>query len=156
MIPFGLREFVKTRVPVISEPNAPADRASPPTASDEVSMIWGAASFLNFNLELGPQPSYRKPPSTAVREPTDELIYRHGSGVLSIHDHDGNLVDEGGLVNSAILYYVRDFEEYSEEVKTVANVTVILPTIKHVSLYFKWPDVPNFGEVITEQHLTPA
>jgi len=155
--PFGLREFVRPRIPVTSEPNVPVDKGAAPVAPPSyIEIVWGAESFLNFSLELGPQPAVRRPPTVVTRGPDDELIERIGRAVPEIKDREGNtLVEDTRVLNMFAGFYIKDFEEETEEVKTVGNVTTIIPTITHVSLYLTWSDIGNFGEELLEQTVVP-
>lgn len=156
-LPFGLREFVRPRIPVVSEPNSPYDQAlPPPTPPESIDLTWGKPSFLNFNLSLGPQAPIRTPPNVQFTKPQVELIQRHGRGAKEAIDSDGTVLapeNEVHVLDTLNLFYIRDFIETTYDIKTFGPVTSVTPIETHVKLYVRWMDVFKFGESLIDKHV---
>lgn len=157
--PFGIREYVRPKIPVIMEPNAPYEGALPPPAlTEDPGIEWGKTSFLNFNLELGPQPPIRYPPNVQMFKTEDELIQRWGTGRLDAFDRDGNQIADGRILLAGddepltSLFFVKNFIEHLEETKTFGGVTTVQPIENHVDLFVEWLDISGFGFAITDKH----
>lgn len=151
-LPFGFREFVRPRIPVVSDPNASRDLALPPPGPvSDVGLDWGKESFLNFTLSLGPQPPYRYPPNVRMGHTEDQLIERHGHGVEFAEELDGSEASEGPVIFGGSLaeifdmFFIKTFIETTYETKTFGNVTSVFPVETHVKLYLQWTDVTTFG-----------
>lgn len=149
----SLRQFVAPRIPVVSTPNDFPSTA-PPETGDSVVLEWGAASYLNFSLDINGS-TKAKFSSRFVVDPPFEKILRHGPGVAQAVSHEGSVIAEspvGADWELKDLFYVGSFIEESEESKTIGNSTSIQPIITHVDLYVQWAEIPAFAyDVIEEQ-----
>lgn len=148
----SLRQFVAPRIPVVSTPNDFLDTA-PPVEGDSVVLEWGAASYLNFSLDIDGSTKTKFSSRFSV-DPPFQKILRHGPGVDKAVDHEGNTIAESPIDADwelKDLFYVGSFIEETEESKTIGSSTTIQPIITHVDLYVQWSEIPAFGYDVIEE-----
>lgn len=144
----SLREFVVHRIPIESFTDTQPGPAKSPEETDDIIIQWGGPAYLNFSLDVDDAGTAKQPPNIVVRHPREEEVIRHGTGRQEAIDHFGQKVAESpeeGNWGIKTLFFVKTFDEYTEEETQVGEVTIIKPTITHVDLYVQWDDLFEFG-----------